>query len=261
MTIAIAVSVSEGLVLTADSRTTHWVQAGDTRWPEVVTDHARKVFPLSDRVGAMTYGRSQINRQTVAALVDRFRVERPATGPGDVDAIMEAFFTLLRQTHEAENLRGNETQPKEHMGFIVAGYGQDGVGKLYEVRFPDGAQHLLSSTESPNYHWRGHGDSVGRLMKGIDPHVDRSLLSPEANEQVTKLEYAVRLRDMSLEDAVDFTRFLAEVARGVDRFVPGTLATPHRYQLIGGSLTIAIVTHKAFTWVTPSSLGTDTPAG
>lgn len=253
MTIALAVSVSEGLVLAADSRTTQWVQTGDARWPEVATDRARKVFPLSPRTGAATYGRSQINRHTVAALVDRFRSEGQAGGVEDVEEVIEAFSAFLHQAYELETLRANEAQPEGHVGFLVAGYGQDGVGKLYELRIPEGTRQLLSSTELPNYHWRGQGDAVTRLMKGVDPHLDRSLLPSDVTEQLTRLEYLVRLRHMSLEDAVDFARFLGEVARGIDRFVSGTLATPHRYQLVGGPLTIAVVTQEAFRWVTPPS--------
>ena len=50
MTIAIAVSVSEGLVLAADSRTTRWRQTLDDRLAEVLTDKAVKVFPLGEPV-------------------------------------------------------------------------------------------------------------------------------------------------------------------------------------------------------------------
>ncbi|GEM_PF-1488370 len=255
MTIAVAVSVSEGLVLAADSRTTHWVSAGDTRWPEVATDRARKVFPLSDRTGAATYGRSQIARHTVAAAAERFRWDRPRGAADDVESVMEAFTRFLRESLGEDTSSGGEAPPEAHVGFLLAGYSQDGTGKLYELRFPEGSSHLLSTTDSPNYHWRGHGDAVSRLMKGIDPHFDRSALPPDVAERIPSLEYAVRLRHMSLEDAVDFARFLAEVARGVDRFVSGTLASSPRYQLIGGPLSVAVVTREGFAWVAPPAIG------
>ena len=251
MTIAIAVSTSEGLVLAADSRTTRWVKTDNARWPEVVTDHARKVFALSRRTGGVTHGRSHMNRQTIASLADRFKWTRSNDAAEDISAVVEEFAEYLRRIGKANGTETPETGPDEMTGFLIGGYSHDGVGKLYELRLPEAKIQALSTTEAPNYHWRGQGEAISRLMKGVDSRVDRSRLDPETTEAIAGLEYAVRLRHMSLRDAIDFARFLGEIAIGIDRFSSGTVRDPQAHQFVGGHLTIATVTLEGFHCLQP----------
>jgi hypothetical protein len=252
MTIAIAVCVSEGLVFAADSRTTRWMQSEEGKWLDVATDRARKVFALSRKAGAVTHGRSQINRQTIASLADRFRCGRPADAPEDITVVLEEFTAFLRRAEEpaAKDASGDRPQD-ESTGFLIGGYGADGIGRLYELRLPGGEHQVLSTTEAPNYHWRGQGDAVARLMKGIDPRLDRAGLPAEAQEALTRLEYSVKLRNMSIEDAVEFAHLLGQVAMGIDHFTAGMLSGPARYPLVGGRLSTAVVTPDGFKWVNP----------
>lgn len=251
MTIAIAVSTSEGLVLAADSRTTQWVQSDNAKWLDIATDHARKVFALSRRTGGVTHGRSQRNRQTIAGLADRFRWARANDAAEDISVVVEEFAEFLRRAEEAESRDSPGTPSNEITGFLIGGYSNDGVGKLYELQLPEGKSAVLSTTEAPNYHWRGHGEAISRVMKGIDSRVDRSRLDPETAEVLVGLEYAVKLRHMSLRDAIDFARFLGNIAIGIDRFTSGTLRAAHRHHSVGGELTIATITVEGFHFVQP----------
>jgi hypothetical protein len=247
MTIAIAVSVSEGLVLAADSRTTRWQQTHDDRPAEVLTDNAVKVFPLGRRAGAATYGRSHLRGLTIAGVAGRFELGRP-DGPGDISALIAEFVAYLGRIEPAEAATaGSRTsQQEESIGFLVAGYGPDGTGRIYEIRWPEGKPHLLSTTEAPNYHWRGQGEAVTRLMKGIDGRIDRSELDPQVASRLSALEYNVALSQMSLRDAADFARMLGDAAIGIDRFVTGTTGGTKQQRMVGGHLTVAAVTPQGF---------------
>ena len=247
MTIAIAVSVSEGLVLAADSRTTRWQQTRDDRLAEVLTDQAVKVFPLGRRAGAATYGRSHLGGLTIAGVAGRFELGRPER-PGDICALIAEFEAYLDRIEPAEAATAGSRTPQQDdsIGFLVAGYGRDGTGRIYEIRWPEKAVHLLSTTEAPNYHWRGQGEAVTRLMKGIDARIDRSEFDPQVGARLSAIEYSVALSQMSLRDAADFARLLGDTAIGIDRFVTGTIGGTKQQRMVGGHLTIAAVTPEGF---------------
>jgi hypothetical protein len=247
VTILVAASTSEGLVLAADSRTTRRSGGEGQARLTIATDRARKVFPLSDRVGAATHGSSQIRGHTIASLADRFRCDRSPRSAEGVTVVAREFSTFLRRLWGAPRSDSPKTPP-DPVGFFIAGYDSRGPGKLYEINLPKGEPTLLSTTEAPNYHWRGQGDAISRLMKGVDPGLDRTHLRAEAAEALRGLEYAVVLRHMSLQDAIDFVRLLARVAIGIDRFASGTLGGRPRDQVVGGRLTIATVTPMGFQW-------------
>jgi len=247
MTIAIAVSVSEGLVLAADSRTTRWRQTPDDRLAEVLTDKAVKVFPLGRRAGAATYGRSHLCGLTIAGVAGRFELGR-SESPGGISALIAEFEAYLDRIEPAEAATAGSRTPQqdESIGFLLAGYGSDGTGRIYEIRWPERETHLLSTTEAPNYHWRGQGEAVTRLMKGVDARIDRSELDPQVASRLSAVEYSVALSQMSLHDAADFARLLGDAAIGIDRFVTGTIGGTKQRRMVGGHLTIAAVTPQGF---------------
>lgn len=252
VTIAIAVSVSEGLVLAADSRTTRWNSAGESKGAEVLTDGATKLFPLSHRAVAATYGRSHLQGRTIAGVSSHFRFGRES--PEDIGALVEEFRVYLGRTAHAEPaaVASSTDSDDDAVGFLIAGYGADGVGRLYELRWPEGETHILSTTDAPNYHWRGQGETVSRLMKGVDSRVDRTRLDPETVQKLAGLEYAVDLRQMGLRDAMDFARLLGGVAIGVDRFVSGTLGGIKHHALVGGQLSLGVVTAPGVQLIHPA---------
>lgn len=254
MTILIAASISEGLVLAADSRTTRRSGVEGHECLELATNRAQKVFPLSRRTGAATHGSSHIRGHTIAGLADRFRWGRPPGASEEVAAVVDDFTTFLDRFQGAERAKASKDSTRDPVGFLIAGYDRRGVGKVYELQLPKGERQLLSTTEAPNYHWRGQGEAIPRLMKGIDPRFDQAHLRTEATQVLRGLEYAVMLRQMSLKDAVDFVRLLGKVAIGIDRFTSGTLGGLHRDKVVGGRLWIATVTLGGFQWVLPTSL-------
>lgn len=254
VTIVIAASTTEGLVLAADSRTTAQANAGDGRRFVIVTDHARKVFPLSPRVAAATHGASHFQGQTIAGLADRFRATRP-TGDGEgVSTVIADLIRFLggrkRTARTPAAPGGHPEQTRRRLPvLLIAGYDRDGTGKLFEITLPKGRRELLSTTDAPNYHWRGQGDAITRLMKGLDSRVREYIPDSGKVKDLEKLEYSVPLRDLSLRDAVDFVRFLGRVSIGIDRFARGTFGGQPRDSLVGGRLEMIAVTRDGCRWI------------
>ncbi|HLJ58545.1 MAG TPA: hypothetical protein VKZ50_02320 [bacterium] len=240
MTIAIAISLSEGIVLAADGRTTRWRQTGDHRAIDVLTDSARKIFPLGPQTAAVTHGRSHLRGDTIAALAARYAARLAPEASRDVTTIVDGFLASLgREDGAAASDQAPDAEP---VGFLIGGYGPDGVGRIYEAAWPAGERRLLSTTDAPNYHWRGQGHAITRLFKGIDPAVDLSLLDAKTAEIVARLEYLVPLRQMSLVDGVALAKLLGSITLGVARFARARQGEPDLHQLVGGRLTVATVT-------------------
>src|SRR5579871_1725952 len=212
MTIAIAISLSEGIVLAADSRTTRWRDAGDHRWVEVVTDGAHTVFPLGRHAAA----------EDAATVADEFLAFLGADEPAREGA-----------------------PPREALGFLIGAYGPDGVGRIYEAVWPAGERCLLSTTDAPNFHWRGQGLAISRLYEGIDPLIDLSAFDANTREQIANLKFVVPLQEMSLTDGVDLARFLGTLTLGVARFMRGR-RDRHIHPLVGGRLSIATLTPSGY---------------
>jgi hypothetical protein len=241
MTIAIAISLSEGIVLAADSRTTRWRDAADHRWAEVVTDRAHKVFALGRHAAAVTHGRSHVRGHTIAALAGRYAAGRSAGAVRDAATVADELLASLGADEPARE----GAPPREAVGFLVGAYGPDGVGRIYEAVWPAGERRLLSTTDAPNFHWRGQGLAITRLFKGIDPAMDLSAVDANTREQVANLEFVVPLRDMSLTDGVDLARFLGTITLGVARFVRGRRDGPI-HPLVGGRLRVATLTPSGY---------------
>src|SRR5690242_6035630 len=94
MTIVVAVTSPEGIVLASDSRTT-LLRGGPLRH-RIGTDHARKLFTPCDRVGMACYGAAEIQDQSISSLVERFTVESVSTnqgyGPKEICELLVDFF-------------------------------------------------------------------------------------------------------------------------------------------------------------------------
>ncbi len=241
MTIAIAISLSEGIVLAADSRTTRWRDAGDHRWVEVVTDGAHKVFPLGRHAAAVTHGRSHVRGRTIAALAGQYASGRSAGAAQDAATVADEFLAFLGADEPARE----GAPPREALGFLIGAYGPDGVGRIYEAVWPAGERCLLSTTDAPNFHWRGQGLAISRLYEGIDPLIDLSAFDANTREQIANLKFVVPLQEMSLTDGVDLARFLGTLTLGVARFMRGR-RDRHIHPLVGGRLSIATLTPSGY---------------
>jgi len=253
VTVAMGVGVPEGLVLAADSRSTY---VNSRKWPKVASDYAQKVFKLSDHVGAATFGWGFLTKKNIHSLVLDF--VRRAPPEAYVEEVCQPLVDYFERRYEEHVDGGLDEKTKEAVGFIVGGYDRDGRGRLFECRIPGARVKERAGTERPGALWSGQIDVVQRLIKGVDPRLDRSKLPDEAVRALDGLEYVIHFQRMTLQDAVDFAVLMVRTTIDVQRFSDGIRARPGDAAGVGGHIDVAAVGVDGFRWVQRKSLRGET---
>lgn len=249
MTLAIALTNPEGIVIAAESRQTYTI-AGH---PRVGSDSVRKVFELNPRIIAATSGWGLLRPQGspaarhIASLVDDFKSN--LAGETTVQVAAQALhdhFQALFDWHIANS--PNDQTPAggaAALMFFVAGYDEGSrVGQLYQVDVP-GTVVFAGDRNNPGTRWIGQWDVVGRIINGYDTRL-KTLAFYTANAvaiepQLNGLGYVVQWGIMTLQDAIDFARSMVEVTITVQRFTHGILSAPGDFPGVGGPIDVAIV--------------------
>jgi hypothetical protein len=268
MTIAVCITVPEGMVFAADSRQTFTNSRGDVR---VSSDNARKLFPLGPNILALTFGWAFLMGRNVNSHVNDFRaglgneplpVEEVATRLGQ-------HFTQLYDRHIAEDADRAVAEDNYALAFLVGGYDPGGkAGKLFEVYIPKGEHYRRLDTEdAPGAVWRGQSGAISRLLKGFDP----GLLQLEGMTDALKkqidegsLGYQINYWSMPVQDAIDLSLFLVDTVIQMQRFADGTHQRPGESVTCGGPIDLAVLEPGAgAVWVQSKRLRgrADTAAG
>ena len=278
MTICVAVKVSEGLVLAADSTATvqGWLgQPGGQ--PQILKtyDHARKLSHIKDYpIGTLSWGTSLIGSRSVESLIKEFEYSLPSVveeqekmreirkAQGQVPdekkfaySVREIAASLLKHISnfymaEFEAMSDN----KPGLGILVSGYSS---GQFFPEQWvldipksPELIELRPNQNGKPNFgsNWFGMTDAINRLHKGLDDRVIGKVieLTKLPHEEVLKLfadlEYPVLFDGMPLQDAIDYATYLINVVIGRFRFVLGA-------PICGGEVDVAVITPNAFTWI------------
>jgi hypothetical protein len=249
MTLAVAVAVPEGLALGADSRMTYGNPRG---WPRTASDYGFKVFEVTNRVAAATFGWAYLNGKNMSSLIEELKisvlVQKKLTLVDDVVPEMLGFFQQQYDSHVKAG-RDKPVQDGNHaFGFLVAGYDKQNVGKLFDAFVP-GVANLRWTTDSPGAIWQGQYDPVTRLIKGWDPRLDLSQLPKDLRQKLEQGEYIILFQNMTLQDAVDFVIFLIRTTIDMHRFSDGIRSAPGDLPGVGGAIDIAVVTPREFRWI------------
>jgi 20S proteasome alpha/beta subunit len=256
VTIVVAVACPEGLVLAADSRATSWV-GGSAR---VATDHAQKLFSVSDRFGVATFGWAHLEGNTIAGLMEEFEAQtKPA---GHVDEALERlkdYFGDRLKRHLDKKLDEPPPEGVDVIGFVVGGYDENGVGRLKNIYLPSGTVVPGASTGAGQCgaNWEGEAEVLTRLLKGWDPSsIDVSAWPTEQVDALGKAEYVTLFSQMALQDAVDFAAFAVRTTIDMHRFSDGTVGTPGRFPTCGGNAELLVITSRGIEWLKESKLQT-----
>lgn len=263
MTIIIGVATPEGLVLAGDSRTTF--TDGDHH--RIASDNAQKLFEV-EGIGIATFGWAFLNSDTIAGVMDQFAAHIPETGWTGVDNFahqLGGFFTDAFNEHLAA--AGEEWNVEEQgypLGFLVAGYGEDGVGAIYQVLIPFAVEvELAATTTGGGMLWRGLTDVVDRLIKGVDWPCLTAVeveLDEDQQSKMEQLEYNPLL-PIALQDGVDYASFMVRTTIDMQRFSDGTRAFPGSIPGCGGPLQVLAVERSRLVWVRPLILHGPSQAG
>jgi hypothetical protein len=272
MTLAVTVVCQDGVVVSADSRTT----LANHRMLRVGSDFTHKVFE-SGGVAVATYGEAFVSDRSVASHMDEFAVVEAGNChlPGPTARKLADFFGE-RYDEQAEQADAPDDTPPPGvaaLGFLVGGYDDAGVGEAWEVTLPDRAVEQIATTANGGgAAWRGQSDVVTRIVRGSDLDLlGRLAATHKLTDQLDELEplldacsYRIPLDSMNLQDGIDFAVLCIRTTIDVQRLTLGPVATAPEFSWpgVGGPIEIATVTATGgFRWVQRTSVQGERPAG
>lgn len=268
MTIVVGVAAPDGIVLAADSRTTRFPDglAEDARH-RIVSDSADKLFAVCERFAIATYGAAFIGEKTIRGHIDEFIAHLGESHPEDVGRFARALGTFFQDRYLAwreairQPLRDDEGV---QLGFLVAGYDEDGIGHLVEVFIPGARVVARATTSGGGLLSRGDPRVINRLLTGVDWHElpQDFALSQEALDALNGLEYRL-IMPITLQDAIDFVRFLIRTTVDMQRFSDGIRANLRGGGVpsCGGPTKIAAVKRTGVQLVASTPLSAKRPSG
>lgn len=246
MTIVVGAASPDGIVLGADSRTTF---SDGTRF-RIASDAAEKIFELDERFGVATYGIAFIGTRTVNGLMDEFVAGIAKEDCPNVESFAEALGDFFHERFIAEY--GEEEEDKGwHLGFVVAGYDEAGIGHVAEVGVP-GPTLVATGVNTADLGclWRGQTDVIARLVKGVDGEALSQTMEVEDDlrEKIAGLEY-ILLHPTTLQDAADMVSFMVRTTIDMQRFSDGIAQAPGLVPGCGGQTQLLAVTRNGVEWI------------
>ena len=136
MTVVVGVAAPDGMILAAESRSTYTNGAHH----RIASDNAQKVFqgPRLDR--SRDLWASGIGQRTIAGLMDEFVSQLHDEVPQEAGALAHALGGFFDERYRAGTPREEvdtwEAAEGSPLGFLVAGYDDDGIGRIREVLIP-----------------------------------------------------------------------------------------------------------------------------
>jgi hypothetical protein len=272
MSIAVAISVYDGVVLAADSASTlgaalPGVAPGIARPAQMamnVYNNANKIANLykGKPIGSVTYGSGSIGSASISTLLKDFR-QRLMTG---AEAGFDPKTYTMEQTSKllvdflagyAQKLSPNE--PKPTLGIMMAGYSANkSMGEVWSIGLQDGVAVQptnMRPSDPVGISWAGEAESIARLLMGFSPHLPRLLqtmirpnpsaldLSKLTGVLAANLQAPVVFPPMPIQDTIDLAEWLVEIAIMFSRFSPGA-------PVVGGPIESAAITkHEGFKWI------------
>jgi 20S proteasome alpha/beta subunit len=256
MTICVGVAAPDGLILAADSRTTVMRPDGTGGLrPRIASDNAEKVFDVCGGYAVVTFGDAFIGSQTIAGMMSEFEAtvdgeKLPVTTFADR---LGDYFNNRYVTFRSSI--GEPVQPHEigHLGFLIAGYDDDGVGHICEVLIPDGKRTSATdiTTTETGFAFRGMTDVINRLMRGVDwEAIGRAgiTIEPQLAGDLDGVMYEINY-PITLQDAIDLAVFFVRTTIDTQRFTDGIVATPGGWPGCGGPINIITVQQDRVEWV------------
>ena len=269
MTIAIALSLDDGIVLGADSATTF---TGPDGTVSNVYFNAEKIINLAKGlpIAAAVYGVGNLEGRSITSLAKDLReqLEHPTSGLDpraytveEVTQRVKRFFFDDRYSKlyplSVPDAGGVAQPVYPAFGFIVAGFSaMDRKAEMWSLAVeldavePDkvAVRRLYGPGES-GLVWRGQPEALTRLIRGYSSHVHAALSqAPMSPSTATAFLSAVRVDQlvtsgMPVQDGIDLVHYLAEVTMGFVRFTSAT-------RVVAPPIDSASITyHEGFKWV------------
>ncbi len=263
-TVVVGIAVAEGLVLVGDSRVT----LQNSRWNppyKVISDSHEKIAAVAD-IGLATFGTAFVLGRSVNSWIQDFTFELQKDGKYGkltLDGFLSEFVSYFGPKVEEHR----KQQPETSVGFLVAGYGNDGIGRIHVLVFPGGKPVEQKNTkDNVGMTWQGEKDTIQRIILGYDSgrlwSLDyfRSLdarTQKNIKDQLGQVEYAIYFQYLSLQDAIDLATFLVRATVTMQRFSFGTIGKPGSLPDVGGPIDSLVVTPAGLKWIRHKQISTE----
>jgi hypothetical protein len=277
VSIAVLVSVHDGLVLAADSASSLMLSTGPALGIANVYDNANKIFNIVKGypLGCITFGTGSIGNASIGTLIKDLRAkltDKKEAKELDFDPdgyTMEQVAGILAKFlgDECSTLKDEASMKVTNVGLLVAGYSnkpkKESLGEAWSVEIIEGVPkppNKLREKDQVGINWGGQAEVLQRMVLGFSPQLFQVLAEagksasgePVTAEQIAndlspllmaKLQAGIVYAPMPIQDAIDLGRFLVHSAIMYSRFLPGA-------QVVGGPIEIAAITkHEGFKWI------------
>lgn len=256
MTIEVAVLISDGIVLAADSRQ---VGVSASGYPRVDSDSVDKIVPLDSHLAAMISGQAYL-------------YDNPRESPRHMSSILRDAMPYLQKgtdlAHTAESLRRLVAEVKakhdvttkmkdaEVLAFHLAGY-EGSIGRIYRCTIP-GEITLERQTTDAGALWYGQREIIDRLIMGWDSHLaeflaessDTTAVGLALEQYLPRLQLHVNFQTMTMQDAAMLADLLASTTVRLQQVSDGIVSKPGTFPSCGGPIDIALITPEdGFRWL------------
>jgi hypothetical protein len=282
MTLIIATTNPEGVVLSADSRQTYTNRSGV---PRIASDNATKIIQLSETAVVATAGPAFFSDagslRSIQSYLEEFRdtlmLPNASDKLTDATEIANALDTYCQRWIERTGREGIQAYVNGQQGsglamqaiadgkipydykdpngavvhyewrllipqFIVAARDRDGICRALSV-VPFGGIGLTASSSAPQLIWTGQTEVLSKLLTGPDPFV-------------------ISTATMTIQDAVDFSVLLTRTTENLHKFSDGTAASQGGVPGVGGPIDIVLIPKKGnIEWLSRKLLHAERLAG
>lgn len=244
MSIVASTLVHDGLVLGADSMV-QITGRDDTGKIAMVQSyqHAQKLYKVSSRIGAATWGIGNVGPRSVGSFIDDY-----ARGLGQreltVEKVTRGLLETLEEVYKKE-FGGVDQTTWPRLGVFVGGYSSGNpLAEEWEFDIPTQNKPVRVRTpETFGASWRGVVDPFTRLYRGIDPRIKAGLLAKGIKEEeLDQLTARFIFDGMPIQEAIDFVVFVLNTTVNVSKFEVGISSC-------GGPLWVSLITRDGFEWI------------
>jgi len=270
MTVAIACTVPDGVILGVDSAVT----IGDASNPLKVYEDAEKIFQLGSLpVGVAIYGLASFGVRTIGSLLREFELKNPSGVLGknkrhikEIVEQMRLFFyseytKMVVPLVEAEKKKPFAEIPDNErpgLGLVIAGFSQGTfLPEVWNIVIPTNAAENSGVLTIPSGNlgsaWFASCVPIIRYIKGFDPglldavvtkceEIHGAPFSADQKKAVTdtagKSEYQIIFNAMPVERGIEYVKFLVQLVISHHRFATGA-------PIVGGRPRVGLVTYKS----------------
>lgn len=269
MTVAVAVTVHDGVMLAADSAGAipTVTATGEVQGIAYLYNTANKLLNVYKGlpIAMVSWGAGAIGHRSMSTLFkDLRRRLMGRDSPHEDWALEQSDYALKGVAERArefifeEIFRPvySETGGEWFLGILIAGYSaNEDLAELSQLSIHNGecvGPEPVNQKGEPGIIWRGDGDAIHRLVLGFGARINA--VFQELGMQDSEIQHAIQKARqilgaplvpaaMPIQDAIDLAAFLAETEAGFSRFTPGA-------QTVGGPIEIAAITkHEGFKWI------------